>query len=187
MEVCAHTDEMLHSNEKHKPLDIIILALNKGEEDPAVVTPLKKLHPNARIIIAVANPDFAHTLELLKNRADGVIIKSGGLYDFHTAATSSLRKGIVLSPILTRQLLDVLLFQESESPVFDFTAKEKNIIRLLNEVLSYKQMANKLGITSFTINHHLKKIYKKAGVNSRSQLAVIIKKNGKESIPEDKT
>jgi DNA-binding CsgD family transcriptional regulator len=77
-------------------------------------------------------------------------------------------------------LVDSLFSQQYASAAAEFTQREKNIIGLLNEGLSYKQMANKLGITSFTINHHLKKIYKKAGVNSRSQLAAILKKEREE-------
>jgi DNA-binding NarL/FixJ family response regulator len=123
VEVYAHTDELLHSYDKPKHLDIIILSMNNGEEDPAVVKPLKILHANARIIIAMVLPEISLILEFLKNRADGIILKSGGLYEFHTAATSSLRKGLVLSPILTRLLVDALFFQGIEPPLFDFTQR----------------------------------------------------------------
>jgi DNA-binding NarL/FixJ family response regulator len=174
VEVYGHFAEMQLSTVKPKQLDIIILSINHKEEVPDSIGPLKKLHANVRIIISLASPDTTLIIECLKNHADGIVLKSDGLYPLHSAITSSLTNGIVLSPLLARKLVDALFFQENLSAPA-FTLREKNIIGLLNEGLSYKQMANKLGITAFTINHHLKKIYKKAGVNSRSQLAVHLK------------
>jgi len=41
---------------------------------------------------------------------------------------------------------------------------------LLKEGLSYKEMAGQLFVSVYTVNHHLKNIYQKLGVGSKSQL-----------------
>ena len=50
------------------------------------------------------------------------------------------------------------------------TKREIELVNLLKEGMSYKEMAEKLFVSVYTINHHLKNIYHKLGVESKSQL-----------------
>ena len=55
--------------------------------------------------------------------------------------------------------------------VVSLTEKEKKVTQLLTQGLSYKEIANILGVTSFAINQNAKNIYKKLKVRSRSELS----------------
>jgi hypothetical protein len=50
------------------------------------------------------------------------------------------------------------------------TPRELEIVQLLKDGLSYKELGEKMFLSVFTVNHHLKKIYKKMSVTSKSQL-----------------
>ena len=50
------------------------------------------------------------------------------------------------------------------------TMKESEIVELLRQGLSYNEIAEKLKISYHTVNHHIKNIYHKMDVNSRSKL-----------------
>jgi DNA-binding CsgD family transcriptional regulator len=50
------------------------------------------------------------------------------------------------------------------------TEREYELLHLLKEGHSYKAMADRLHLSVFTINHHLKKIYQKLNVSSKSEL-----------------
>jgi DNA-binding NarL/FixJ family response regulator len=58
-----------------------------------------------------------------------------------------------------------------KSNVLALTEKEKKVMQLLVQGLSYKEIANILGVTSFAINQNTKNIYKKLKVKSRSELS----------------
>ncbi len=51
------------------------------------------------------------------------------------------------------------------------TEKEKKVCEFLLKGFTYKEIANSLGVTSFTINQRVKGIYKKLQVRSRSELS----------------
>jgi DNA-binding CsgD family transcriptional regulator len=62
----------------------------------------------------------------------------------------------------------------NESPSFDdydITKREKEIIDLLLKGLSYKEIAASLFISVDTLNSHIRKIYSKLNVHSRSEIA----------------
>ena len=48
--------------------------------------------------------------------------------------------------------------------------REMEMIDYIKQGLSYKEIAQNLYITTFTVNHHMKKIYKKLQVSSKSEL-----------------
>lgn len=50
------------------------------------------------------------------------------------------------------------------------TKKEKQVLSLLKKGKSYQEIADELGMKFFTVNFHIKNLYKKFGVNSISQL-----------------
>ena len=47
------------------------------------------------------------------------------------------------------------------------TSREKDVLKLLMIGISVKKMANVLGISPYTVNDHLKSIYRKLGVHSK--------------------
>lgn len=54
------------------------------------------------------------------------------------------------------------------------TAREREIAALLQEGLSNKQIASRLGITISTVKNHLQRIYEKLGVRGRSEVAALL-------------
>lgn len=174
--VSADAGSYNNSHVKLHPLDVIIFSLYEPS-DAEYILLLKKQFPNTRVIVSLASPGVSLSTTCLKNRADGLILKRDGLYDLQAAVAASLKGGIMISPFINKLLVESLFFEKTHSPAAAFTQKEEGVLSLVSQGLSYRQMAAKLGITTFTINHHLKKIYKKAGVNSRSQLLVFLQKN----------
>jgi DNA-binding CsgD family transcriptional regulator len=48
--------------------------------------------------------------------------------------------------------------------------REKEIVALVEKGYSYKQMSELLFVTTYAVNYHLKNIYKKLGIHSKSEL-----------------
>lgn len=59
----------------------------------------------------------------------------------------------------------------------DITARESEVLKLVVEGYSNKEIAKKLFITHHTVKAHLSQVYKKLGVSNRTSAAVIAKEH----------
>ena len=158
-------------------VNAIILDLPSSDNDDIeTIKYLKKEVPAARLIVFTSRTEIAFIMDCLKYGADSYLLKTEGLFELHRAIKETIHNGMVISPTVARHLVRHIFLGKNYLLPLNFTSKEKEIIKLVKEGLSYKQMADQLSVTPFTINHHLKKIYKKGGVNSRSQLMVLLEK-----------
>jgi non-specific serine/threonine protein kinase len=89
------------------------------------------------------------------------------------ALLSLLNNGAALSPSAARILIASVgqKMQKINAIINRLTHREREIARFIKSGLSYQQIADQLFISARTVNQHLKHIYQKVGVNSRSQLA----------------
>ena len=62
---------------------------------------------------------------------------------------------------------------------YDVTEKQSEIIELILEGTTYKQIAKKLFISPKTVDNHIQNIYKKLNVNSKMQLSNFVRSNEK--------
>jgi DNA-binding NarL/FixJ family response regulator len=58
------------------------------------------------------------------------------------------------------------------------TEREREVVRLISEGLSNKDIANRLCISSITVRHHLTSIFDKLGVSNRQKLLIRAHQNG---------
>lgn len=68
--------------------------------------------------------------------------------------------------------------QRTRQNNYNLTKREIEISELISLGLGNKDICNKLFLSPYTVKTHLKNIYQKAGVNTRSQLLVLIQKDG---------
>jgi RNA polymerase sigma factor (sigma-70 family) len=74
----------------------------------------------------------------------------------------------------TNQLVEDVNINRNKKEALDInslTEKEKKVSQLLIQGLSYKEIAQLMGVTSFAINQNTKRIYKKLSVRSRAELS----------------
>jgi two-component system nitrate/nitrite response regulator NarP len=65
-------------------------------------------------------------------------------------------------------------FSDIAEPFSELSNRQQEIIRLVCEALSNKEIAKKLGVTEGTVKTHLHAIYEKLGVRSRTNLMVAL-------------
>lgn len=59
-------------------------------------------------------------------------------------------------------------------PMDRLTARERQIVMAVSQGLSFKQAARKIGVAPSTVANHLYRVYRKLGVNSRTELATVV-------------
>lgn len=76
-----------------------------------------------------------------------------------------------------RAVGDLLLVELWEANVFDeLTAREREVVRGVANGLSQKEVAREIGISPGTVSTHIKRVYGKLGIHSRSALSQLIRK-----------
>ncbi len=89
-----------------------------------------------------------------------------------TSIVESLRTirfgGAPMNPQLARKLLSIFPYPARPSEQYGLSAREQQVLTMLVEGLVKKELATKLEVSFHTINHHLRNIYSKLQVQSRS-------------------
>lgn len=150
--------------------DIILLDVNlRSGSGIDGIKVLSARFPNSKIVILSSMEDARLTRLAIENGATGYMLKSSSL----AYITESLLKldegGIPFSPATISHVVQTTQ-RELRSEMSELTKRELELIKLLSEGLANKTAADRLNVTYFTINQHLKNIYKKLGINSKSEL-----------------
>lgn len=152
-------------------LDVNILGVNAVDSFQL----LKQKYPNSYIIILTAfdNTDYVKTL--VKKGVNGYLLKSISLAEIHRGIELLIDQGFTITPQASNQLL-----VSKEYIGNSLTKREVQIAKLISEGCSYNEASKKLLITNYTINQHLKNIYRKLGVSSKRELILkVINSDGK--------
>lgn len=137
------------------------------------INKLKQLFPQCKVIILSASSDEEAILNAINNGADGYLVKTSSMQFIADSLIHALNSGMPLSPVAAFHLFKSKNNKTTFANSFGLTKKEWELVDLLKIGISNKMAANLLGVTYFTINQHLKSIYKKLNINSKSELVFI--------------
>jgi DNA-binding NarL/FixJ family response regulator len=146
-----------------------LLLLDKAVGLPAVMEWLGRSSRTmtTRVVIWGASLSESEALRMLKSGAQGVLRKTAGL-DQILACLDSVASGTTW--------MEEALFREGGRPVFhartDLTAREQQVLDLVEQGLRNKEIARELGIQPGTVKIHLKHIFEKTGIRGRYGLAL---------------
>lgn len=137
------------------------------------IATINELFPNASVIMMTAFEDAENLMSAFQNGASGFLTKNMSLAAVKEAILSIFDDGAALSPSAAKTLIAGLNQKRKKinAVIGKLTPREKEIAQYIKDGLSYKEIGLQLFISSRTVNQHLKHIYQKIGVNSRSQLA----------------
>jgi len=144
------------------------------------ISKVKQLFPYAHIVIlsGVEDPAMSHTA--LINGARGFLLKSSSSDFIKDALIKTYEGGTPLSPIIVNHLID--LKNSNTHTLADaapnLTKRELDLCNLVVTGMSNKMIAATMNIAFFTVNEHLKHIYKKLNINSKAELVSYVMRNG---------
>jgi DNA-binding NarL/FixJ family response regulator len=167
--------EELHKNKQHGILieepDVILLdIIMPGQAGIDEVKDLSAIYPDSHVIVMSKSDDQQYIVQSLLSGATGFLSKNSKPMDIYSSIHDVYNLGASLSPQIAKKLIDYLKGDVTELLAERLTKKEIELVHLLKEGLSYKQMAEKLFVSVYTVNYHLKNIYQKLGVESKSEL-----------------
>ena len=163
-------EEALRVLEKEPP-DVLLtdigLPLMSGTEGIRI---LKALHPDLPILALTVYKDDEEIFNALCAGASGYLLKNTPPARLLECLREVVDGGAPMSPEVARQV--IRLFREISPPVkadYRLTPQETELLKLMVEGYNYKSAAARLGITINTVSFHVRNIYSKLQVHSKSE------------------
>ncbi len=165
--------QLLQLANKLKP-NVLLLDVDLPDVEAITDTVVKK-QPDVNILILSTYCQIDQALALLTSGATGYICKDASLQDLITAVQHAAKKEMFLDPTVAKAVIKQLAksqFQQppnTPSPQNLLTDREMDVLHLLCEGNMDKEIANQLCLSIRTVNGHLRHIYAKLGVHSRTE------------------
>ena len=131
---------------------------------------LKRLLPETQILMFTINDDTEQIVAALEAGASGYLLKETAPAEIVAAIRDVRNHGAPMSREIARKLIDSF-HRPAMQPVAteSLTPREEEVLRLLGDGLLYKEIGEQLRIKLDTVGTHVKSIYRKLHVRSRTE------------------
>lgn len=132
---------------------------------------LKKILPNCKLVFMTMNMAADVAAEAFRRGASGYVVKTASAAELVTAIRRALRSESYLSPLITRDTVEFLLRKRAS---FDeekrLTPRQSEILQLLAEGMSMKEIASVLNLKPGTVAFHKYNLMQTLGVRTNAAL-----------------
>ena len=178
VETVGNGENIVAMMKKYKP-EVLLLDLGlRSRSSLNLVKLVKKDFPSSRVIIMDLIPSQADVLEFVQAGVSGFILKDATVSDFLKTIRSVARGLQILPSNLTgslfSQIVEHAIKGSNPSILFDsvrMTKREKQVIELISEGYTNKEIAQKLHLSTYTVKSHVHNILEKLALNTRVQIA----------------
>jgi len=137
---------------------------------------IKIINPEVKVLILTMHKDQEYLYHAFAAGAEGYLLKEDADSELISAIDTLRKGGTYISPLLAPQLAD--LFKEKSRPAGEqaassgqhLTTREREIIKLIAEGKSSKEVGELLFISSRTVQHHRANIMRKLNVKKTADL-----------------
>jgi DNA-binding NarL/FixJ family response regulator len=164
-------DDLVQRIEKSKP-DVIVMDIEMpGISGIEGVKLAKEYFPDIKILMETIFDDDEKIFNSICAGAEGYILKNTAPVEILSAIKEIYEGGSPMTPTIANRVLKMVKTQRTSDSknIFNLTDREKEILSCLVEGMSYKLIADECTISIDTVNVHIKNIYKKLQVHSKSE------------------
>ena len=157
--------------------DVVLLDLNlPGEPGPEVARRLLAARPSARVLMLSASGAQQDVLDAVTAGAVGYVLKSAQLAELVNAVRSAAAGQPVFTPALAGLVLGEYRRLSGGAP--RLTERETEILRLVAKGLTYPQIAQRLTLSTRTVQNHVRNTLTKLQLHNKAQLVRYALENG---------
>ena len=129
---------------------------------------VRELSPATRVIILTIHEDDEKVFDALCAGASGYLLKSSPPEEIARAMLEVLKGGAPINSQIARKLLTMFTHLAGPRSPSPLTQREGEILKLMVEGLTKRQIAGQLILSYHTIDTHIKNIYAKLHVHTRT-------------------
>jgi DNA-binding NarL/FixJ family response regulator len=133
---------------------------------------LRREMPEVRVLVLTQYDDREYVARFLKCGVAGYVLKQSAGAELAAAIRAAHRGGLVLDPAIAREVMDPSRAPAAagEDPYDALTEREKQVLKLVAEGGSSKEVAQVLGMSVKTAMTHREHLMEKLGVHNRADL-----------------
>lgn len=168
--IAENGKELIELTEKLMP-DVVLTDINMPVINGLdALQQLTKKYPTLKSIILTMHEEREYIVNALKIGVHGYLLKNIEKSDLEKAILTISAGGKYFSPIVTNILAESIVRPEQNNNTLELTAREKEVLALVAQGNSTKQVADKLGIGIRTVESHRVNMLKKLKVGNTAEL-----------------
>jgi DNA-binding NarL/FixJ family response regulator len=179
----ADVEEVMQTVREAKP-DVVLVDFGLEDHDSLSLTVTVTAEvPSARVIVMGLLPSQEDVADYVRAGASGFIMKDASFKDFFRTIRKVAGGGEVLPQALTNSLFSQITrnLPRSETRMMEgvrLTQREHEVVGLLGEGLSNKEIARRLNIAVHTVKSHVHNVLEKLSLHSRLEVAAFTHGSG---------
>jgi DNA-binding NarL/FixJ family response regulator len=172
---------LLDEVEKHRP-DVVVTDISMPQLNGIEATiHIKKIDPDVRVVLLTMHGDVTYASRGFEVGASGYVMKQSATHELVAAIREALRGRTYVTPMIAGDLLRS--FRENgnirpEDIRVKLTPRQREVLQLLAEGLSTKEVADKLNISARTVEFHKYRMMQELNLSTSAELIHYAIKHG---------
>lgn len=151
-------------------LDVVLMDIHlPGKTGIECVSELKEKCPKTQFMMFTSFEDTESVFNALKVGATGYLTKTTQSSKILDSIIDIYKGGSPMSSHIARKIVASFHLKENNKELEKLTNREKEILELLSNGYRYKEIADKLFLSTETVRTHIRNIYDKLQVNSKTE------------------
>jgi two-component system response regulator NreC len=155
--------------------DVVLIDISMpGMNGIEATRQIRQNYPDVKVVILSMHSNEEYVFQVLRVGASGYVLKQSDSSEVLTAIRAALAGGSFLSPPISRAVIDDYVRRaEARGQGNDLdllTPREREVLQLLAEGLSNREIAEQLSISVKTVETHRSNMMSKLGVSSKTEL-----------------
>jgi DNA-binding NarL/FixJ family response regulator len=131
---------------------------------------VKGLRSDIKILVQTIYEDDDKVFRAICAGADGYVLKKAPPLELLRAIEQVVEGGVPMSPCIAHNVIEMFkTFAPKQEQMVGLTAREHELLKSLADGLDYKQIAERHYISTDTVRNHIRHIYEKLHVHSKSE------------------
>lgn len=165
------------------PVDVLLTDLGLPDGDGIVaIEEALRVNPECQVLVVSAFGDDDNVIGAIRAGAGGYLLKGEGVENIDVYIEQLVNGGSPISPRIAKRLIAAFRVgsnvPSAGAGMHDLTTREVNILNLLAVGYSYVDISADEGISINTVRHHIKNIYSKLYVCSKTQAVYEAQRRG---------
>jgi DNA-binding NarL/FixJ family response regulator len=149
------------------PPEIAIIDINlPGKSGIELIATLRE-QTRTQCLVCSMYEDDEHIVQALEKGAVGYLLKDASVKDISNALDELVKGGAPMSPYIATRVISFFRKPKVKSEGSLLSTREKEVLQLVAEGLQYKEVAERLFLSTETIKKHMKNIYHKLHVQNK--------------------
>ena len=172
--------EVLDQVGQHRP-DVVILDITMPKLGGLeTLERLRLQHPEVKVILLSVHGDPPFIQSAVSLGADGYVLKNGRVSEVVSAVRAVVKGGSYFSPPVAKEIVEQLRAPNrgAVEPFSLLSSREREVLQLIAEGLSAKEIAGELGISTKTVEAHRTSVMRKLGARKATELVRVALRHG---------